>query len=270
MGGGYRLLLMSELVHRVVQRYLQAGDVIPFGKPRKGPKVPQVTIAGSKYNLSDYSGFGGGLGDDELGDGGGARVIRLPSGNKWRYLWVYNTDRQDLTMWRASDGDEKFYNSARSETSLIVRLEKKGQLNRVSNQEYRKIEKAMQRQYEETLRHLEETVENLKDDFQREVDHHVWDYYNRSFKPKIEKAVAEVRAGATPFGFKPFGPPGEDKTRQKITYVASRALEDFTAEKVEAYLRRKGVDVDNPNHDPQATYWAVTEVKDKAIQALHR
>lgn len=255
---------MRNLLENVLYRY--AGDVVPFGKPR--PKVPQATIQGRKYNLSTHSGdIAGDLEDLAAPDtGAGARIIRLPPGaNKWKYLWVYDTDRKTLTMWRVSDGDEK-YHSVASNTSLIVSLDKKGQLNRVDHQGFAFVDKAMRKLYADNLKALQDYWEREKGDWQRVVDQEVREYYERFVEPKVEDAVVSVRSGVIPLGFKAYRP--EDKERQMVVHVVTKILmSDLTEDKLLSYLEKKGLDPEAPGKDIQAVQWAIDDMKDSVVRS---
>ena len=186
-----------KIIQRVAARFLQAGPVVDL--PRK-PKVPTITIAGKKYNLSDYIGP---MGSDieESAKQGPARMIVNPHANKWRYLWVYDLDKSTVIMWRASDGDEKFWGSANSNADVIARLDKKGQINRVSNSEFRRVEADMKRRYQETMAALERSVAESKDELTKQVDKLVEEFFESHVAPKLERAISSVERGATPLGF---------------------------------------------------------------------
>lgn len=257
---------VSDLTQRVVRRY--AADVVPINQPRKRPRVPQVTIAGTKYNLSTDSGpLAGDLEERFEGEHPehGPRVIRVPSvtGN-WKYLWVYDTDRQYVTMWRVHDGNEKMHQSARSMASQLIKLDRKGQLNRVEHNEYLAIERALRKVEQEHNKSLAKWVEDTKDDFQREVDREVKLFFDRNIEPQIERAMAEIDEGVTPFGFRQRNVPRQIDEQMKIFSIGRILDREFTVKQMEDLLRTRGVDIDNPMHDVQATYWAVNEIRDSA------
>lgn len=252
-----------KLIGRIAALHL-AGPVVQLA-PR-GPKVPGILIAGRKYALSTD---GGPLGDvDEESDEGmlgGGRIIRGPvdENTKWKYLWVYDTDRQRVTMWRAADGNEKVHDTASSQQARIVRLERKGQLNRVTHEEFIKVERAMQRAAAEQLEALKRYLKENESAFQGAVDAALKDLMN-DLRPKMEAQLVPIAKGAVPFGWKP--PAVEHQQyveRSKITFVMSRFFErEFSLEKCEAYLLSKGLDVNAPGHDSQAAQWARNDIMD--------
>lgn len=112
---------MDDLRDRILQRFKQAGPVVPF--PHH-PKVPTLLLHGRKYSLSDYWPMSSDLEEMANPEGGGAKLITGP-GNRFRYLWLYDTERQILAMWRASDGNEKRHDRIRENAHDIYTLEKK-------------------------------------------------------------------------------------------------------------------------------------------------
>jgi len=252
-----------DLIARVAALHV-AGPVVPLG-PR-GPKIPTVLIAGRKYVLSTDGGDLGDLAEEEFGND--PRIIRGPVSNKWKYLWVYDTDRQRLVMWRATDGNEKFEDSSRSQSSRIVRLERKGQLNRVTHEEFRKVETFMRKLEDEALESLQKSIELNKDDFQRDVDKALDELLDH-LRPKLEAQLRPIEQGAVPFGWKP--PEVVDNPvwveRSKRTFVISRFFEkEFSLEKCEDYLRSKGLDVMEPGRDSQAAQWARGDLMDATYE----
>jgi len=249
-----------SLVERVLARW---AAVIPF-KPKPG--VPTILIHGRKYTLSTHSGSL--MGDIEEGfvaEGeGGARLIETPITNKWKYLWVYDTDKQIVAMWRVSDGDEKVHDQARMQGALIVKLEKKGQLNRVTHDEFRRVDTDMGRRTADALSSMQKYIEENKDDFQRQVDIHVRQFFDRMVKPSLERAVSDVRRGVRPFNFKPLEGSQRSIEQQAVMFVVGETLRrEMPLPKVEAWLKTKGLDVDSPNVDNQATQWAIGDIWDE-------
>lgn len=252
-----------------------AGPVVPF-KPKPG--VPTELIAGRKYVLSTD---GGPLGDREddkdhgwggYGDGesGGARMIITPqTGPKFRYLWAYDVERQYLGMWRVTDGNEKFAGSARSETARIVKLEKKGQLNRVTHEEFRKVEREMRDRENDALNSLKKYIEDNKSDNAKKLDELVREFYEKHVEDKLQRALDAAERGAVPIGFKPFGP-GETDPEWRKRQVASHVLgqvwrKEMALDKVEDYLRANGVDVEAAGQDVD---WAIQDLFETAAEKL--
>jgi len=255
---------MDPLAPRVAQRF--AGEVVKL-VPK--PHGPQIEINGKHYVLSTDSGpLMGDLAEKQEPSEGGARIISPPEhANKWRYLWAYNTDEQVLAMWRVSDGDEKVWENAKHAGSQIIRLDKKGQLNRVKAQEFHAIVAWMRKKTQEVLEALKESVEANKDDAEKALDVLVREYFDKHVKHHIEKGLADVARGAHPFGFKPYDPKAEHVSidRQASVYVISQILKKEMAEpKVEAWLRQHKFDM-NAVHN-QALEWAIGDVRDAAFE----
>jgi hypothetical protein len=250
-----------KIIRKVVSRFIQAGPVVHL--PQK-PRVPTVAVAGKKYNLSDYIGPTG-SDIEESAKQGPARLIENPHANKWRYLWVYDLDKSVVVMWRVSDGDEKFWGSANSSADVIARLEKKGQLNRISNQEFHKIEADMKRRYRETMEALEKSVAESKDELTRQVDKLVEEFFESQVAPKLERAISSVERGATPLGFEPNDRIPFSREHQMLSFVFYQTMKrEMTQGAVEKYLRSKGIDVEEAG---QWVDWAIQDVNEKAYRA---
>lgn len=248
-----------------------AGAVVPF-KPKSG--VLTIPIGGRKYVLSTDGGPLGDREDDDLmGDSPlGARLIRPPSGaDKWRYLWCFDTDRKTLTMWRVSDGNEKLSMSASSAQAKIVALEKKGQLNRVTHDEFSKVEREMREREQDQLAAMQMYVESMKSDATKQLDRLVRDYFEETVLPKLLRGLKAVRNGVTPIGFRPFGPATEGDAawllRQKSSHVMGEVFRvEMPEPKVEAWIRAKGFDLELVGN--QDLQWAIDDVRDSAAQYL--
>lgn len=251
--------MADDLGKEVAQRW--AAKIIPFeGKP----KGPTLAIGGAKFVLSTHS--GGLMGDLEgLGtqepEGEGAKLILGPMSNKWKYLWALNVDRKTLCMWRASDGNEKHYGSSNDDGVLIAKLDQKKQLNRVSDEQFRRIEAYMEEQARDNLASLRKFVEENESNYQKQVNTLAQEFFHKRIEPTLVRKIEEARKGVLPFGFK-FNPSiPRDKEHQAIVYlIGDLTGKELTPEKVDDYLRSKGLDVDN--NDGQASYWAVNDIRD--------
>lgn len=235
-----------------------AGDVVPF-RPRVPRNPHTVTIAGDKYVLSTNSGgLAGDLSEEPEESEYGARVIRGPVADPWKFLWAYDTDKQIVAMWRVTDGSSKEWGPARAYATLIPRLEKKNEINRVSHQEFSVIEREMSRREDENTRALEQWAEEIKTDDQRDVESLVLEYFSEKVRPVMDRAVRDVERGVIPLGFKA-DPGGFPVERQMKSYVTGRIYEKlFDLNSVNAYVKSKGVDLDSL--DVQATQWARDDV----------
>lgn len=255
---------MDPKAPKVVERY--AAAVLPF---KAKPSVPKLAIRGDKYVLSTDGGpLGDRMDDDTAESPFGARIIRPDSAaNKWRYLWAYDTDKQIVVMWRISDGSEKVWMPAKSAGHYIVRLEKRGQLNRVSHSDFRIIETEMSHREEDTIRALQKSIEEAKTTAERQLDKLVRAYFEKVALPKLQRGLADVRSGATPIGFKPFGPALEGDEgwllRQKSSHILGAVFRrEMDVEKVINWLVQQKFD---PSFvDPQAIEWAIGDIRDEA------
>lgn len=253
---------MTTLPERILTRY--AAVVVPF-KPRPG--VPVEVIGGRRYVLSTD---GGPLGDSEdptsgwLGD---ARLIQTPPhSNKWRFLWIYDTEKKFVSMFRVADGNEKVSGAATHFTAQILRLEKKGQLNRVTHLEFQVVEREMLRRQERVEADIQQIIDAHKTEYQRKIDKFSAEYFEKVVVPRIERALNGIQQGAIPFGFQPFGHNvPDDMERQKATYVIGQVLrQELTEPKLGAYLAHHGINPNDPNEDSQAVYWAIGDLQDLA------
>ncbi len=245
------LQVMDPLAHRVAARY--AAQVVPF-KPK--PHGPKIEIGGKHYVLSTDSG-------PPMGD----LAENLTHANKWRYLWAYNTDAQVVAMWRVSDGDEKVYDNAKHASPQIIKLDKKGQLNRVSEAEFRSIESFMRKRGQETIEALKKVVEENKTESEKNLDELVRQYFDQHVMHHIERAISDVKRGVIPFGFKPYDPKAEHASiqRQAASFVIGQIFKrEMSPPKVEAYLRQHNFDLESVHL--QSIEWAIGDVQDAAFE----
>lgn len=251
---------------KVAARFIQAGSVLTFpGAEKRRPTVPQHKIGGRKYNLSTDGGPLGDLDDPESEAMlGGGKVIRGPaSGNKWKFLWVVDTDKNYVTMWRVTDGNEKAAGRTSHFMQDLMKLDRKGQLNQVSNREYRIIEKHFRRIEEKHSRELEEYARSLGGDYQARVDKIAQEYFDKAIKRDLERSLRDMKKGVIPFGFKindrilDF----EDERAQMRSHIISEAMKEYTLEAIENYMEKKhGIDPQAEGVDGQAAHWAMHDV----------
>lgn len=249
----------------VVKRF-EAGKVVPF-QPKPG--VPTLAIGGKRYVLSTDGGMLGDREDDaalqqELGD----RVIMPPAdANKWRYLWAYDTDKQVVAMWRVSDGSEKHWGPARGDTQTILKLDKKGQLNRVPTAEFSKIEAHMKTTEKEHEAALVQIIEENKGERERAIDRELAAMWKK-LAPQLMAELAAVKQGAVPLGFKPFRPEGVE--RQAATFVIGQFFQrHFDYNKTVKALAAK-IPTLNPElaGHYQDVMWAIDDLRDKQYEEL--
>jgi hypothetical protein len=248
-----------------------AAEVLPF--PQKLPTGPHIKIRGKKYYLSDHMGF---VLNDPDGPGpldeqeGGARFHDM-GGNKWRYLWVLDVDKDLVAMWRVSDGDEKAGGRARSYTSDIRHLDKKRQLNRVSTAEFKMIERDMQRRYREALADLKRYISETETDYQKVVNDATREYTKKFVIPKVVQALQAVDRGVIPMRFK-FSPNLEQHGITREHQMKTRAIDGvmmslLTPQAVDRYLKAKGLY--DENEDNQASYWAINDVREELVDRYY-
>lgn len=252
---------MDPLAKKVAARY--AADIVPL---RPKPTGPTIQIAGKKYALSDYFP----MLSEIIGDPqpGGAKLIDV-GGPRFSYLWVYDTDRKAVAMFRVSDGDEKVYGTANQFTTEILTLERRKQLNRVTNAEFRAIHRWMNDKQDETLKAMKEYLEAQADEWDKLSKKLVRDLFEDKILPGILRRWEDLDKGVKPLGFKanPNIPrPPEDQAKM---FVANEALKAFSLAAVEDYIRSKGFDPDNPpgDGDFQAVDWARQDVIDEFYEA---
>ena len=286
--GGFRMILRSfpgmgplvryveramdsvAMAERVAHKY--AGALLQFpGSTGQKFRNPTITISSVKYTLSTHGGPLGDLAEPEDPSwAGSAKVIRMQSDNPWKFLWVYDTDRQMVAMWRVTDGNNKVWGPAQSEAMSVVKLDRKGQINRVTHDIFVKIESAMHKLERVYMAELERYIAESKTDFQHQVDALVQEYYETVVEPRIIKEVGDVNKGAIPFGFKPNPDSSFPQDRQRINFVMSRIYDTlFTSQKIHVFLKAHGVDMDNPQGDIQAAYWAQNEIWENAMDKYY-
>lgn len=258
-----------SLHKRVVQRF-KGGGVIPLRV-----RVPTLAIHGRKYALSDYWPMFSDVQESMApSEGGGARLLKPEGGNRFRYLWALDSDRKMLTMWRVSDGDEKVHDRMSSMSSYIHALEKKGQLNRVTHEEFLAIERFMHHRYEETLQNLKQLIRENEDDWDRRVKTILQDWFDAKLRPEITRRIAEVEAGVLPFGFKVNDRILEHKTpeQQAKSFVVSQVLGKFDQAKAyDIVSEAVGFDAyEPPQGDNQAVQWAWHELLERVYEEFRQ
>lgn len=260
-------MVMDPLVQRVVARF-RAANVVQLRPRQSGPKIE---IGGHHYALSTDSGPLAGDLAEELtpteGEGGARLIAPPPHANKWRYLWAYDTDNQVLAMWRVSDGDEKVYDNAKHQGTQIIRLEKKGQLNRVDAAGFHQIDGFMHRRTQDTIDELKRIVQENKGDAEKTVDLLAHNFFEKNVAHHIEHAISNIERGAIPLGFKPYDPKGDAVSikRQACSFVIGQIFKkEMTEAHLEAYLRQHKFDLDSVHN--QVIEWALGDIRDEAYE----
>ncbi len=253
---------------RLVQRFLQAGNVVPLGSPKK-PRVPTVLIRGTKYVLSDYWPM---LGSGEDAGSGGAKFINTGD-PRFSYLWAYDMDRKVVAMWRYSDGDEKHFESASSSGHVVVVLERKGQLNRVTHEAFVNIEREMSKRQEDTRRALQKIIEENADDWDREVEKILKTHFEKVLYPEIDRRIKETETGIVPLGFKVNDNIPKSREDQLRVFVVTKVFADFNQDKAyDLVSKAVGYDAYEPPHggDNQAVQWAYHDLVEKTYDKYLR
>lgn len=238
-----------------------AGQVIQFpnAKPDKKPTGPHVKWRGIDLYLSDSFPLLSEIEESENPDGG-ARLIDM-GGNKYRYVWVLDIDKDYLGMWRWSDGDDKFEDRAYKYSGHITRLDRKGQLNRLSHREYNKFVLDMGKKNKQTLKDLQKWVEDTKTDHQREADRLMQQYYDKYIKRDLDKqmAIADLDIGILGFKVQTKILQYIPIERQRRSYIFGRVFEKYPLNKIEDWMEQQRFDLNIG--DIQAPYWAYEDLK---------
>lgn len=248
-----------------------AGSVLNFKPPR--PKHT-LKIRGRDYALSDVGSSQLLVEDDlELPEDGGATLIDLEHPEPFRFLWVL-APKNELRMWRITDGDDKVHSRASADTSMVLLLERKGHLNRVDADELRAIESEMDRIADRHLRLLQDSIEKNKSRLDRIADEAALKVFEREVRPELERTFRDIDRGVFPFWFKS-NPRVMDvlsPEQQARSLVFDKLFSSqVTTETVDAELRRMGVDPDAPGVDSQLSYWALNDLRDSiAARYLER
>jgi hypothetical protein len=257
---------------RVASRWLSSGELIRLPAPPPRPKGKTFRFHGNVYALSTEEAPMM-VSDEPEQKGEGARLIEGPKpADPWKFLWVLDTDRDFVAMWRVTDGNEKAAGRSSYFTPILTKLDRKGQINRVSHDEFKDIDREMRRREGATLRSLQKWVEESKTDYQRVVDEVAHEVFHNDIEPSLKRRVREVLQGAHPFGFEvnPRILDHASGTQQAVTFVVGEELQKLTMEKVEDALRSRGVDPDAPGHDIQAADWAAKDVMEEVYKEYSR
>lgn len=225
-------------------------EVVPFsGKPT-------ITIKGSKYVLSDYW--------PAMDVTAAAKLVEVEKGPRYRYLWVYDTDRKNLVMWRVSDGDEKVNDHGANNPTIYV-LDKRKQLNRVSHEKYLEVSKFMGNRNEEFVEALIARAKALSSDFEKQSYQLLLGWLDNNVRPNLERRISDLEKDIFPLGFKVndrlLG--HHNKQDQARNWLVSKALEGFTVEKAYTIVSKiVGFDAGDPPEgiDNQAVQWAWSDV----------
>jgi hypothetical protein len=145
-------------------------------------------------------------------------------------------------------------------------LDRKKQLNRVTNEEYRVIDHFMSARTREVIQTMKRELEKNADEWDRTAKKLANDAFKAKVEPKLLAAFKDIDQGAIPIGFKV--KPGmlehRDATSQAQMHVAMTYFSrDYTLKSVEDYARSKGYDPDHPPGDNQALEWAWRDVMDE-------
>lgn len=255
---------MDPIAKRVAVRF---AAVVPF---RPKPSGPTLTIAGKKYVLSNYWAFAESIVGEPTE--GGAKLIDV-GGPRFSYLWALNQDKKQVGMWRISDGDEKAFGSVNQHSSDIITLDRKKQLNRVTNEEFRAIERWMRDKQDDTLQAMKKYLEEQADEWDKLSKKLVQELFDTKVLPGIQARWKDIDQGAAPLGFKLNERNPRPPVEQAKLWVADQIMaKGFSLEVVEAYIKSKGFDPDNPPNqgDFQALDWARNDIRDEFYDTYFR
>lgn len=245
---------MDSLKTRVIRRFKAASNVVPLNQKRRSPAV---LIHGRKYALSDYFPMMDDLQEALAPEqGGGARLVDMGSG-RYSYLWVYDTDRKIVAMWRYSDGDEKYHSRAAISERYIYVLEKKGQLNRATHEEFVQVEREMVKRQEDTIRALKKTIEENATEWDRRVRSILEQWFKDRIRPEMDRKLAEYHSGVLPFGFKSDDQDPRSKERKVRSFIMTQVLTVFSEARAYQHVTDEvGFDAyEPPDGDQQAVQW---------------
>jgi hypothetical protein len=221
----------------------EAAKILAF--PQKAG-VPTTQVAGMRLVLSNYWPAMDLGGDDEVP--GGAKLIKGPGTDTFRYLWIYDTEAKYVYMWRVSDGDAKVDGTDKQLSGDLQVLQKRGQLNRVKTAEARAISKAMSKTTDDLLASLRASIEANKDDLERQLDVKLKARVGEVVQPLFFKALADIKQQVTPIGFKAFGDAvvgNASWTRQAASHVLGVLWKKHMNEPdIEAWLKKTKFQVD--------------------------
>lgn len=174
-----------------------------------------------------------------------AHLHSRPSGSDFKYLWIFNSSRGEISMYRVTDGDFKV--SARGSEALkyLKVLKNTGQINQVTSQEESAVEREMARRAQESMDSLESHIDSMKTVSDREIDAALAAYLHENLvRPYLER-LSQVERGALPFGwrFQPDSP--FDRERQIKSYLWNLVGSKVTVDSAERYIESLGMTPDD-------------------------
>jgi hypothetical protein len=231
----------SALVDHVFGGRL-AADVLQF---RPKPRGPTINIRGRVYVKSTYGGpLGDALDHDDARVPGGARLIKMKPHDPWKFLWVFDTDRKMVAMWRISDGSEKVFGPASSLTHEIVMLESRGQLNRVTHSEFGQVSGFMLSQENEAIASMQRYIAEHATEEEKKLPPLVLEYFRKTVVPEFTQRMHRWESGAHPLGFKLLPNSALGPKRQLASWTMYEVMKSlWTLDKVEAFLKARGINL---------------------------
>jgi len=175
-----------------------------------------------------------------------------------QYLWAFNVERKELSMWRVVDGMEKISGPVRSYTDDLAELNKFNQVNLVTNEQYAHIYKYMDDLSANQLK--QGSSEKAK------INAAVLSIFDRVFRDQINRYASEIDNHTIPWGFKV----SRDKLnvgviaeKQAREFCLNKVLDTFTPMKIAELLefenRAHGTRHNTKRSDD--VYWAIEEIK---------
>lgn len=241
-------------------------DILSF------PEQPhRVTVGSRTYALSDVGSTMILDQFDAPDDDEGAEVLDA-GGNPWRYIWLYEQDRDALLMFRYSDGDLKMDVAGRSMPGTLQRLRDRGHLNVVTEDDLEEFEAEMVRRNDQVIEQLQKAWEEGMSDEQRKVNAVVESFFLERVLPEARRGWADIDRGVYPFDFSPNERLLEFVSRldQGRVHVMHSAMQraGFTADSgspLERYVMAElGFRSWGDAEDPQSIDFAVDDVRQQA------
>lgn len=191
----------------------------------------------------------------------GAKMVDM-GGDRWRYIWVWESESDRLEMYRLSDGDWKVIAASTDYPETFDKLDRLGQLNAVTPEEMAEFEQEMRERYDETLLSLKQAIDEGKSDEDRRVDELVAQFFRERVEPELRRRWAEIAQGVRPFDFEYNERLPRPEGEQARMHVLHKELDrtGFMGEPLEDYVvEALGYSSWEEMEDPQAVDWAARD-----------
>lgn len=166
------------------------------------------------------------------------KSFMLPEADRY-YLWALDVNKRTLTMWRVSDGEEKLSNPMASHVSQIRVLDQRGELNRVSHQEFLKIERWMRRKNDKVLKTLQKSIRDNESQAERDFRWVATQYWNQIIVQFFREALIRYE-GVTPIDFKYRPQLRKSREEQLASHWLSKVINKYWQEdKIFQYAKKR-------------------------------